>query len=437
MSQNIIAIRKENIELTERRSPLSPHQVSKLINEHSLKVILEPWKNRYFNDGKYEQVGAKISGNLSDANIILGVKEIPVADLLEGKACVFFSHTIKGQAYNMPMLQSALDKKITLMDYERVMDSAGRRLIFFGPYAGLAGAINAIWLLGKRLEVEGIKNPFSILKQAKTYQSLSDAKNALSEVKRKIEKAGLPQTGKPWVIFITGKGTVSKGAQEIIDLLPVEEISPSRFLELQHNKKFDLNTLYKVVIDCDNFVKPIDAKNKFEWQDYFDHPEKYTADFAKYIPDITVLINGIYWNSMYPRLVTKKDLAELYSQEQSPNLRIIADITCDIEGSIECNLKSTTSDKPTYVYNPFDQTIKDGILGTGPVIMAVDKLPSELPAESTEFFGASLIPFVPALARADYSMDIANLNIPEEFKRAVIVHQGKLMPDYEYLYKFL
>jgi alanine dehydrogenase len=437
LSINSIAIRKENIDNTEKRSPLSPQHVHKLIHVHSTNVIVEPWSNRHFHDEQFIQSGALLSADLEKANIIFGVKEIPVDDLLPNKACAFFSHTIKGQSYNMPLLQAILDKKVTLMDYERVLDDSGRRLIFFGPYAGLAGAVNAIWLLGKRLKMEGIDNPFSIVNQAKTYNTLADAKNDLQKVRKAIEKNGLPRTGKPWVIVITGNGTVSKGAQEIIDILPVHEITPEYFLELRHFQNFDLNILYKVVIDCDNFVKPVDPKNHFDWQDYFNHPEKYQGDFNKYLPEITVLINGIYWNTMFPKLVTKADLRSLFTKDKNPNLKIIADITCDIEGSIECNLKTTTSDAPTYVYNPFDGTIKDGIEGTGPVIMAVDKLPSELPGEATTFFGASLIPFVPALAKVDFSKDFDNLAIPKEFKRAVIAHQGKLTKDYQYLKKFL
>ena len=152
---NTIAIRKENIEHTEKRSPLSPVQVEQLIKDHGIKVIVESW-NRFFNDQQYIEKGAFVSTNIDEANIIFGVKEIPVDDLPANKACVFFSHTIKGQKYNMPMLQSILDKKVTLLDYEKVTDASGRRLIFFGPYAGLAGTINALWLLGQRLNYENI-----------------------------------------------------------------------------------------------------------------------------------------------------------------------------------------------------------------------------------------------------------------------------------------
>lgn len=433
---NTIAIRKENIEMTEKRSPLSPSQVGQLISDNNLKVIIEPW-HRYFTDQQYIEKGAHVSNNLDAANIIFGVKEIPVDDLPRNKACVFFSHTIKGQSYNMPMLQQILDKNITLIDYEKVTDDAGRRLIFFGPFAGLAGAINAIWLLGKRLDYENIKNPFSIVKQAKNYSSLAEAKKAMREVADKIAAHGLPETGKPWVIAITGAGTVSKGAQEIIDLLPVKEVSPVDFKELQNKRAFDLKTLYKVVIDCDHFVKPRDPEKVFDWTDYFNNPENYQADFDRYLPDITVLINGIFWNTMYPRLITRDDIKKLYASENNPDLRVIADITCDIDGSIQFNMKTTTSDNPAYVYDPQTQQITDGVEGNGPVVMAVDKLPSEIPGEATEFFGNSLIGFVPALAKTDFSVPFDKLELPDEFKRAVITHQGDLTPDFKYLRDFL
>lgn len=435
--RNTIAIRKENIDLTERRSPLNPAQIKRLSVDYAINVIVEPWPNRFYSDLKFKENGAVLSSDIKKANVIFGVKEIPVDDLPLGGACVFFSHTIKGQPHNMPVLKSILEKKITLMDYEKVIDNAGKRLIFFGPYAGLAGAINSLWLLGKRLDHEQIKNPFSAIKQAKEYSSLQNAKNAVHNAAKLIEQEGLVDTGKPWVIVITGNGTVSRGAQEIIDLLPVTQITPAEFLNLIQTKSFKFNILYKVVIDCDNFVKPADPAKGFEWNDYFQNPQNYQSDFKKYLTDITVLINAIFWDKMYPKLISKDDLKELYMGDSQPDLRIIADISCDFEGSIECNMKSTSSDNPAYVYNPFDKNIKDGYTGTGPVILAVDKLPSELPAESTTFFGESLLPYIPALAKADFSKSFNDLNLPDEFKKAVIAHKGELTPDFVYLYDHL
>ena len=430
-----IAIRKENIEPTERRSPMTPAQAARLM-EKGIEVTVEPWDNRYFSAAQWRENGARISDDLSAANIIFGVKEVPVDDLYPGKPHVFFSHTIKGQSYNMPLLQAILDKKVTLLDYEKVTDERGRRLIFFGPYAGLAGAINALWLLGRRLEKEGIASPLSQIRQAREYASLEEAKKAIRAVAANIEADGMPDTGQTWSIALTGAGTVSRGAQEIIDLLPVKEVTPPEFRQMQKEGSFDRKTLYKVIIDCDNFVKPKNPAHQFDWQDYFSHPEKYEADFEGYLSDLTVVINGIYWETRYPRLITKEAVARLYSEKQ-PDLRVIADITCDVQGSVECTLHCTASDKPAYVYDPQKDEADESMQAHGPVILAVDKLPSELPGEATAFFGEALAPYVADLARADFSASFEELDIPAPFKRAVIAHQGRLTPDFEYLYDFL
>ena len=402
-----------------------------------MEVLLEPWNRRRFTEEQYLEQGVQVQSDLSDANIIFGVKEIPIEDLPENQAAVFFSHTIKGQSYNMPLLQAILDKKVTLIDYEKVTDAKGGRLIFFGPFAGMVGAINSIWLLGQRLALEGIENPFQPMRQANSYASLEEIKQVLEQIKQSILEQGLPDTGKPWVFVITGNGTVSKGAQEIIDLLPVETLSPVEFRRMQAQNSFDMGTLYKLVIDCDHFVRPIDAETQFEWSHYYGSPEQYEANFSDLLVDTTVLINGIYWDTMYPKLVTKQDIQALYENEQQPNLRVIADVTCDVEGSVECNLKSTASDNPVYVYDAFKHTIKDGIEGNGPVILAVDKLPSELPAEATEFFGNALMPYISDLAQVDFGQPFDDLQMPAAFKRAVITHQGELTPDFSYLRQHL
>ena len=435
--QNTIAIRKENIELTERRSPLSPSQIGRLIAEHQIEAILEPWGGRRFSESAYREQGTEVQSDLTSANIIFGVKEIPIEDLPENQAAIFFSHTIKGQSYNMPLLQAILDKNVTLIDYEKVTDEDGKRLIFFGPFAGMVGAINSIWLLGQRLALEGIENPFQPMRQANSYASLEDVEHVIGLIRQTILTQGLPDTGKPWVFVITGNGTVSKGAQVILDLLPVETLSPDEFRQMQAQSSFDLNTLYKLVIDCDHFVRPVNPEAEFEWSHYYSSPDQYEANFADLLVDTTVLINGIYWDRMYPKLVTKQDIQSLYERETQPNLRIIADVTCDVDGSVECNLKSTASDNPVYVYDAFAHTVEDGIAGNGPVILAVDKLPSELPAEATEFFGESLMPYMPELARVDFSQCFENLQMPAAFKRAVITHQGKLTPDFRYLQQHL
>ncbi|AJQ92947.1 bifunctional lysine ketoglutarate reductase /saccharopine dehydrogenase family protein [Gynuella sunshinyii] len=435
--KNCFAIRAENPRIFEQRSPLTPDQVQTLIQNNGLKVIVESSDKRFFKDDEFRAAGAVVSTDTTDANLILGVKEIPIEDLPVDKACVFFSHTIKGQTYNMPLLQAVLDRRVTLIDYEKIADSQGRRLVFFGPFAGLAGAIDALWILGRRLQDEGIPNPFSQIRQALEYGSLQEAKSAVEAAGEWIRNNGLPETGKPWVIAVTGNGTVARGAGEIIDLLPVTHISAPEFKQLQAGNSFDLQRLYKVVIDCDHFVKPVDPDTQFEWQDYFQHPEKYQADFEGYLPDITLLINCIYWDVRYPKLVTCQDLKRLFADSKSSGLKVIADITCDIGGSIECNQRATSSANPCYVYNPETGETSDGVSGAGPVILAVDKLPTELPVEASAFFGQALMPWLPEMTQADYSQSFEALQLPAEIKKAVIAHHGSLTPDYQYLQGYL
>ncbi len=435
--RNKIGIRRENKDLTEKRAPLTPEQVKELIQRHKVKVVVEPSETRIFRDEQYREAGAEISADLSDCNIVFGVKEVPIPSLLPGKTLCFFSHTIKGQSYNMPMLKAILDLRITLLDYEKVTDENGRRLIFFGPFAGYAGMIDTLWALGGRLQWEGISTPLVEIKQAMHYPSLEEAKQHIAQVGEKITREGLPQSLLPMVVGFAGYGQVSRGAQEIFDLLPHQEISPSQLAEFYRSGKWSNRVIYKVVFREQDMVRPKSPETTFELQDYYQHPEKYESRFEEYLPFLTVLVNGIYWEPRYPRLVTRAYLKQRWESGEKLPLRVIGDITCDIEGSIECNLKATRSDNPIYVYRPLQGDSVDGWEGDGIVVLAVDKLPSELPREASESFGRALLPFVPALAAADYSQPFESLDIPPEFKRALIAHQGSLTPDFRYLEKFL
>ncbi|MCB0299487.1 MAG: hypothetical protein KDE52_05490, partial [Calditrichaeota bacterium] len=209
--RNCIGIRRENKYLTEKRAPLSPYQVMKLINLHGLHVVVEPSDTRIFSNDEYEKVGAEISEDLSNCNIVFGIKEIPVESLEEKMAYCFFSHTIKGQPYNMPMLKKILDQNCTLLDYELVTDQRDKRVIFFGNFAGYAGIINSMWALGKRLQTEGVHTPFANLQQTCRYESLDEAKRAVGEVGERIKRDGLPDSMVPFVCGFTGYGQVSKG----------------------------------------------------------------------------------------------------------------------------------------------------------------------------------------------------------------------------------
>jgi len=214
MTQLRIGIRHEDKYAAERRAPLVPRHVAELIRKHGLEVYLQSSPKRIFSDKEYEQAGAKVVSNLEDTPVIFGIKEIPVEVFEYGKTYIFFSHVIKGQPYNMGMLRRMMELKCNLIDYERIVDDFGKRLIFFGRYAGLAGAINTLWTLGLRLKYFGFDTPFLKIKQAYHYKDLNEACKEVSNVGREISRKGLPTELLPFTIGVTGYGNVSSGVQE-------------------------------------------------------------------------------------------------------------------------------------------------------------------------------------------------------------------------------
>jgi len=433
----VIGIRGEDKNKWERRVPLTPEHVKELRENHSIEVWLQPSLIRIFSDEEYLNVGAKIQEDLSQCPVVFGVKEMPSHFFSPNKTCIFFSHVIKGQSYNMPMLKRMLELRCQLIDYEKVTDEKGRRLIFFGKHAGLAGMIDTLWALGQRLSYEKTPNPFKQIKNAHKYESLAKAKEEISEVGKKIKTDGLHESLTPLICGIAGYGNVSQGVQEILDILPIKEIEPDEIFSLVRSSNYSKNNIYKVVFKEEHMVEPISFGDRFELQDYYDHPERYRSKFEFYIPHLTMLVNCIYWDKRYPRLVTKKYLKELFSKKERPNLRVIGDISCDIEGSVECNLKWTQPDNPVYVYDPFEDKAIDGYAGTGPVVLAVDNLPCEISKEASVYFSQVLKPFVPEIAKADYSVDFDQCILPPPIKNAVIAYHGELTPNYRYIQNYL
>jgi len=430
----IIGIRREDKSEWERRSPLIPAQVRDLHEEHGLEFRVQPSGIRVFTDEEYRTAGALVEEDLSACPVVFGVKEMPVSIFRPGGTYVFFSHTIKGQSHNMPMLRRLLELGCQLIDYERILDDKGRRVVLFGNYAGLAGMIDALWALGQRLNWEGLESPFGSIGQAHTYPDLERAKAAVAEAGEAVRKGDLPKKLVPFVVGFAGYGSVSQGAQEILDLLPVEEVRPGDLASLSSRAKAD--RIYKVVFYEEHMVEPNDPSGKFELQDYYDHPEKYHAVFGKYLPHLGVLMNCIYWEARYPRLVTKSQLWDLYASAE-PNLRVIGDISCDIDGAVEFTVKCTTPGNPVFTYDPATDKVADGVKGNGPVVLAVDHLPCELPRESSTAFGEALMPFVPEIAEADYGAAFDNCRLSDPVKGGVIVYQGRLTPEYEHLEKYL
>jgi alanine dehydrogenase len=430
-----IGIRREDKSRWERRVPVTPEDARKLKEEHGIEIWVQPSPIRVFSEEEFTQAGAIVQEDLSPCPVILAVKEMPLDFFEAGKTYVFFAHVIKGQPYNMPMLKKMLELGCNLIDYEKVTDEKGRRLIFFGQHAGIAGIMDTLWALGQRLDWEGIPNPFSQLRHTYEYKDLAEAKEAVSKMGEKIKAEGLPDVVTPLICGVAGYGNVARGVWEVLDLLPIEEIQPKEIAALVGGSDYASNVIYKVVFKEEHTVEPISPKDRFELQDFYDHPEKYRGKFESYVPYLTLIVNCIYWEEKYPRLVTNEYLKQLYGAGK-PRLRVIGDISCDIEGAIECTVRSTEPDEPVFVYNPFTGEATSGYEGEGPVVMAVDILPSELPRDASVDFSGILSEFIPAIAKADFSVPFEQLDLPLEIKRAVIAYHGELTPDYRYIEEF-
>jgi alpha-aminoadipic semialdehyde synthase len=420
----------------ERRAPLTPKHVAWLIHHHKLDFIVQSSDKRVFKEEEYTKAGAKIHKDLKKCSVIFGVKEIPLHAFESDKTYVFFSHVIKGQPYNMPMLRRMMELKCNLIDYERIIDEQGKRLIFFGRYAGLAGMINTMWALGMRLKEHGYDSKLLKIKQAHHYHSLKEAREDIMAVGQLIAEKGIPEDLVPFTVGFTGYGNVSIGAQEILGLLPVKEISPEKLLHLKSRHHLPNNLIYKVIFKEEDLAEPIDSTKEFDLQDYYANPQNYRGKFEKYIPHLSVLMNCMYWDPRYPRIVTKDYLEKLYTKG-NPKLKIIGDITCDPDGSVECTHKGTYIEDPLFVYNPFTREPTMGHRGEGLLVMAVDILPSELPRDSSNGFADVLVNFVKPIANADYELKFEELDLPRSVKKGLILHKGELTPDYTYLQQYL
>ncbi len=431
-----LGIRREDKNRFECRVPITPQHVAELKKKYGIETIVQPSRIRVFSEDDYRKVGAHIQDSLTPSSVVFAVKEIPLEVFERGKTYVFFSHTIKGQHHNMPMLKQMMDMGCTLIDYERIIDASGRRLVFFGRFAGLAGMVDTLWTFGRRLHWEQIGTPFNEIKQTIQYKDLEEIENHFTRIGSMIKTKGLPDSLTPLIIGFSGYGNVSSGAQEILDFLPVKEITPE---EIEFVFSRPSNTMiYKVIFKEDHMVEPISPNKKFDLQEYYNHPEMYRATFEKYIPSLSILMNCIFWTERYPRLLTKKYMKRVFTRKEKSRLKVIGDISADVNGAVEFTEKTTSSDNPVFVYNPITDIIQDGYEGDGVVVMAVDNLPCELPRESSQSFSQTLLRFIPDIMKADFTIpDFEQLTLPPEIKNAVIVYQGKLTPNYRYINKFL
>ncbi len=427
-----VGIRREDKNMWERRVPLIPSDAAALVRDQGVAITVQTSANRVFLDDEFESAGCALDDDMPDTDVVLAVKEIPTALLRENRAYVYFSHTVKGQQRNMPMLRRLLDLRATLIDYEKITDDLGRRLIFFSVHAGYAGMIETLWCLAQRLHAQGVATPLDEIKHAYKYDDLVDAKAHLRQIALTIsrEGLGLPE---PLVVGIAGYGHVAQGCREILGCLPHTEMTPT---ELRTAGEV-AGPIVVVSYRESDMVVPAAGQAAFDLQEYYRHPERYRGTFADDLPRLDVLINATYWNGQYPRLVTREWVREHYGQGRRERVQVIGDISCDIEGGVELTVRPTMPDNPCYTWVAATDTLVDGVAGDGPSIMAVDNLPCELPRESSESFSHVLRGFVPALAACDFDRDFAHLDLPTPLKRAVICHRGELTPAFGYLEKHL
>jgi saccharopine dehydrogenase (NAD+, L-lysine-forming) len=425
-----LGIRHETKSPWERRVAVTPPLAERLVAAGH-DVFVERSDRRVFSEADYEAAGCTLVDSLPPCQVVFGVKEIPLDLLQRDAAHLFFAHVIKGQAPNMPMLQRVLDVGATLLDYERITDESGRRLVFFGRFAGLAGMIDTLWALGQRRLVEGAsESPFAALRQSLAYASLSEALTAVRTLGEQIRTQGVPAELHPLIVGVSGNGNVARGVGEVLDCLPTREIRPDEVAALAANPAADDRVVYRVTFCEQHLVRP-KGDHEFALQDYYDHPERYEGVFASYLPHLSLLLNCIYWTERYPRLVRKTDLPAM------SRCKVIGDISCDVGGSIEATLLATEPGDPVFTYDAASDSARMGFEGESPVICAVDILPAELPRDASEAFSAALGPFLQAVAAADYSGALEASGLPGALQRSCVAWRGELTPDYEYLREHL
>lgn len=381
----------------DKRVPLSPKQAALVqSNFENLKIFVQSSPIRCFSDEEYRAEGISVVESVEECDILMGVKEVPIAQLIPEKTYLFFSHTIKKQPYNRLLLQNILEKKIRLIDYECLTDEKGNRVIAFGRYAGLVGAYNGIWAYGQRTGLFDIKRAHQCF----------DLKEMLQEIK----KVTLP----PMKIALNGGGRVGKGSKEVLDAMGIKQVSPKEYLENEFNE-----AVY-TQLGSDDYHTRISDKG-FEKSEFYSNPERYTSHFINFAKHTDLLLAAAYWNPKAPRLFSKEEMASADFR-----IKVIADITCDIDGSIPSTLRASTIEAPLYDYDPISRSEKPALSSTSHItIMAIDNLPCELPRDASQDFGNELLHTVlPALLGQDEKRMI---------ERATIAENGALCERFSYL----
>lgn len=372
MNQITLGIIREGKVPPDKRVPLTPKQckqVEQLFPQ--VKVVVQTSPVRAFTDKHYTDIGVEIVSDLAHCDIIMGVKEVNISDLIPNKKFVFFSHTLKKQPYNRDLLRAILDKNIQLIDYEVLKNSDNKRIIGFGRYAGIVGAYNGF-------RAFGLKHQLYDLKQACACADRVEMENEL-------KKVSFPKNTK---IVLTGFGRVGNGAREIMKLVPVEELAPAEFLAY----KGDAAVFTQ--LEVNDYFERIDG-SPFEKQAFYQTPELFQSAFHKYAEHAQLYIACHYWSNKSPNILTNNDLS-------TSQLSVVADVSCDIAGPIACTIRPSKISDPIFGYDITTQQEADWMQPGLVAVMAVDNLPCELPLDASEDFGNELIAQVfPALFGQD------------------------------------
>ena len=441
-----IGIRRENKNKWERRVALVPSDCKKLIDQ-GIKILLQPSSLRCFTDKQYSEVGVEISEDISEANVIIGVKEVPLDCLMPNKTFLYFSHTIKGQPANMPALNDLLKKKIRLIDYECIKEKESHggksdRLVAFGRFAGLAGTIDFLQGFGEFMLHKKFVTPFIHTGYSYMFKSLQDAMHSNEEVGKLIAKKRLPKELCPFIIGITSSGRVSQGAQEILKIFPHEYVNADELPKLFEKGVAKDDQVYITIIKSEHMFQHKETK-MFNKKEFYEYPHNYESIFAeKYVPYLSILIHCMFWDTKFPQILTLEEAHNL-SEKKQFRLMGVSDITCDLKGSIELLQKFTTIEDPFFTIDPLTGVIFDDfdkMTDNSIIYHAVDHLPAELPIDASKHFSDKLTVFMKAIVDSTYPSDPEpedDTDFPLEIYRACETWNGKLMPKYCYLYEDL
>jgi saccharopine dehydrogenase (NAD+, L-lysine-forming) len=395
-----IGLLREWKEPADKRVALTPDQCVQFTNKFpEIELVVEKSPDRTFSDQAYKKLGIAVVSDVSDCDILFGIKEVPIEKLIPDKTYFFFSHTIKEQAYNRDLLRAILEKNITLIDYETLTWSEGGRILGFGKWAGIAGAYNAFLTWGKKTD------KFTLPPAYKT-DDYEESIRLLSEL----------DLNRLRVVF-TGNGRVADGIREVLEQMKLKECSPQEFISQPPR-----NAYFTQLTSWDLYHR----KDGGPWdiQHFYNNHEAYCCEFDNFLPYTDILINGIYWEESMPPLFAVKD-----TKQSNFAIKVIADITCDVQGSVPITMEATNIYYPTFGWSKSEQK-QVAPFGEDTIdIMAVTNLPTELPKNASEEFGSLLLEHIlPLVARRDKQSIL---------KRATITSKGKLTKNYEYLTDFV